>query len=1133
MTKQIKDTRERGVALLFALGLLALMSVLGVAFVTNALNAQKTAVNIGARNQSRILLDSAINRVMIGITAALHQRVNADLSKVYSSGDGTVRAAKDDKDSKQDLLNNANGRMKIFIPGQNMYQMSDSKSTWVYVRDAENKVVGRMAYQVLPQGKTSIGLNDVLLGIYNHDEWSSNHGKAGSNSVRSSWNSRVGKDISELNFGPANRENDAGEINSGVKEAGTEIKVPKMPFVAEWKADDNFEANIYTTPFSKTNPFLMVSSFNDFFAGVFYNNIVAKEVPGVTGNKRLLTKELQQTWFRRWFNDGKDTFPEAFYRGSDEDISKTSVLHRFNLGHIEGDTTGEKWYDTKRFANCNPEADGFQNKTVVDRLLKDAADFAPGDDKVSAEVADGSGLPFLTIIGKDKGSFARLEDRRKQIVANLNDYCDKDNTPTSDVSASEWSNDKMPKYTGNEKTPYINELMYSLKFAVKEDTNSNSIVLSVTPALKFFAELINIYDEIPDLSAYKFKTWLKMKPQESMTVEVVEAKGEVTLEGESVPQPFDSVNVSGIFVGEGNASSFPEVKDLYGEVSLTGKAFTKGYLVVEENMNVFSGFDQKIDLNSAINGKFSGKTITSRKLTSFKLKISNVKLDFVAAGLFDSANGVDFVRAPDENGVLITFGDDANAATIGFNVSDAGVITPVNAETVADGDTVYLSGIEVRDPRQNLNLTKNTTQGVDFVTAASDWKCDPKLQVRETADESDIGSMRVKGKTAEFSGQKNDCSNPSEPFSDTDKYSSDNSVNWKKNCDRENVTDPAYIDDGTTKRFMSTAYIANAPMRSLWELGAIHRGKAWQTINLKWAGGSAADSTFSYQDNKYNNADKLSQEGISYEQGDGGILDQVKLTSATHSSGKVNVNMLHTYSDEEGTVTADANKTYVKYPVFKEWDKTIIKALLYNIPYNQQLKDFRDEIKEGKLPGTGEGVSGVQKIGWNQISDGQGGVIEAFQTKPASGDYPSRAAFIGRYTENSYFGDAFGIIGGWNDLADAQQEEFIGKTINLLTAEPTAQTTIRAIVVVQTIKSINAEDNTEITKTALKSDNSVQILSKPVTKKDFDFLTYADGDKTKYMYFDEITSEVRALVTIRKIQKNGAIRLQLHSIQYY
>ena len=67
------NKHENGVALLFALGLLSLMSVLGVAFVANSLTAQKTAVNLGARNQAQIVLDSAVNRIMITLMALLRQ----------------------------------------------------------------------------------------------------------------------------------------------------------------------------------------------------------------------------------------------------------------------------------------------------------------------------------------------------------------------------------------------------------------------------------------------------------------------------------------------------------------------------------------------------------------------------------------------------------------------------------------------------------------------------------------------------------------------------------------------------------------------------------------------------------------------------------------------------------------------------------------------------------------------------------------------------------------------------------------------------------------------------------------------------------------------------------------------------
>ncbi len=66
---------------------------------------------------------------------------------------------------------------------------------------------------------------------------------------------------------------------------------------------------------------------------------------------------------------------------------------------------------------------------------------------------------------------------------------------------------------------------------------------------------------------------------------------------------------------------------------------------------------------------------------------------------------------------------------------------------------------------------------------------------------------------------------------------------------------------------LSTAYIRNGPMQSLWELGAIHRGDPWQTINLRGYGTSGA-----------------------YSAGDARILDQVKIGPQRVVRGKVNMN---------------------------------------------------------------------------------------------------------------------------------------------------------------------------------------------------------------------------------------------------
>jgi hypothetical protein len=74
---------------------------------------------------------------------------------------------------------------------------------------------------------------------------------------------------------------------------------------------------------------------------------------------------------------------------------------------------------------------------------------------------------------------------------------------------------------------------------------------------------------------------------------------------------------------------------------------------------------------------------------------------------------------------------------------------------------------------------------------------------------------------------------------------------------------------------VSTWYIRNAPMQSPWELGAIHRGAAWETLNLK----------------KYNTtAGALSTGGGgSYTDGDANILDQIKMCVTNTSPKKVPV----------------------------------------------------------------------------------------------------------------------------------------------------------------------------------------------------------------------------------------------------
>ena len=98
--------------------------------------------------------------------------------------------------------------------------------------------------------------------------------------------------------------------------------------------------------------------------------------------------------------------------------------------------------------------------------------------------------------------------------------------------------------------------------------------------------------------------------------------------------------------------------------------------------------------------------------------------------------------------------------------------------------------------------------------------------------------------------------------------------------DIEQKTDP---DTGNVEPWtVSTAYIRNAPMESLWEIGAIHRGGGpWQTLNIH-----------TMSDDPLKTIEYISKAGIdtSYDDGDAHILSQLKLTSDSEVEGRINVN---------------------------------------------------------------------------------------------------------------------------------------------------------------------------------------------------------------------------------------------------
>lgn len=113
-------------------------------------------------------------------------------------------------------------------------------------------------------------------------------------------------------------------------------------------------------------------------------------------------------------------------------------------------------------------------------------------------------------------------------------------------------------------------------------------------------------------------------------------------------------------------------------------------------------------------------------------------------------------------------------------------------------------------------------------------------------------------------------------------------------------TDRKYIDNEKRPYSPTTAKIRNGQIRSLWELGAIHRGEPWRTLNLK-----ASFKMFDGNPN-HNNKDLIIQgtkvgyptrywesgqcryTGL-YEHGDGALLTQLKLTKEAQTYPAINV----------------------------------------------------------------------------------------------------------------------------------------------------------------------------------------------------------------------------------------------------
>lgn len=522
-----------------------------------------------------------------------------------------------------------------------------------------------------------------------------------------------------------------------------------------------------------------------------------------------------------------------------------------------------------------------------------------------------------------------------------------------------------------------------------------------------------------------------------------------------------------------------EIVPCAGLIYMYGASWTDN-LIVYVDMDVnFTGKVNTTDFTHTENVKLTidvGSWLNGYTNFAWAAGTSSLPTTKIAADPIDSAKlSLTLTDIKINKAVLFrdnSFGGDADCYDYVKSLEDTTAVTLF--DKVVHGNSVdYLTGWAAHDARQNLNGTATAPDG------SQDWKF--------------------------LGGQKVDLNNPHQVFSyeyswpyyvgkpncqnstygigvDTDKPSDGDGIN----TDMETgVTDSA--DHG-----VSTAHIRNEPMKSPWELGFIHRGKKWQTINLK-----VYDTSKAYQVTKIpatTGKDYILGGGL-YSSGDANILDQIKMSSETETLQKI---ALDTKNDD---------------PSFT------LMALLSWVYYGCTIDS---NMTDNSLAKTGTKL--------NYKSTDVNTLCSAIKTF-----YDNSANPENRLTRASVVSQLLLSTTSTPDLTsptDAQQEELIGKVVNLTKIAGT-DGDFTIIILAQTIKDVGG-DGSDIDIARTSADGlathtvSCRLGRFDLVASDGNPATTLDSDWKKNLYGDEITGEQKIMV--KGNISNGTLTIK--SFQY-
>ena len=536
-----------------------------------------------------------------------------------------------------------------------------------------------------------------------------------------------------------------------------------------------------------------------------------------------------------------------------------------------------------------------------------------------------------------------------QVVANLINYNASANRPPVDEGRN-WFTEE-PQFTGNKRTPYINEVQADVSL-------SGSLGMR---------KMERYLTQEGDAKVWKWRVWYQGCTYSHEITINVETVNMYPGSGENGVIPVRNP----ILIGELSYECWNDNGDnpgFWSPQTIRFDANNQPWTDVTTTSSNDPGYNvYAFYLEDGAIGNMTTRTIDNlespigneKEFYRF-VRVKNVRLKVDRVVLLDnSGRNADLSLMPmplSSSGIVFFQSDDAS--------ENAGEGVAGNSDS-----TRFYVDTQANDPRQNLSRT--------------DWS-NPSYNREFTAVRSDIGKQNA-------------------------------AINLGSFHDTEQKN-PAYVSESS---HISTAYIRHAPMQSLWELGAIHRGAPWQTINLKCG----------------------SKNGVAmggYEYGDGHLLDQVALARSTEKAddavvGMINLNCVATFGG--GKAPFSFKSLFTNFPVyqtFENMNKSGSSGAVYTIR-----GDSVDSDKNGTTD-----------------ADLYAKELSEAVTYALSNGYFLRRTAVFPTREHSQMEH---IIPLGNNVPDAQSEEIFARVVNLLkwNRQPVKRATI--LVLAQAIQDVGGD----------------------------------------------------------------------------